>query len=123
VLLPSIWGRGSDFKLFLVIPLFAPEPGQEGREGGDSDASGTLWTSMGTGCTHDLEFRMRSSWDDRASPEKWAPGVFVREAGSSTAACPASLSTALPFPVTWFYQWSTISSMIFSMINDLLSDQ
>lgn len=60
--LPSIWGRGSDFKLFPAVPLFAPlfalEPGQEGRKGGNGDAAGTRWglwaqvvpTASNSGC-------------------------------------------------------------------------
>lgn len=43
--LPSIWGPGSDLKLFPAVPLFAlrfaPGPGQAGRKGGDGDATGT----------------------------------------------------------------------------------
>ena len=61
--LPSIWGRGSDFKLFpavlLFAPLFALGLGQEGRKGGDGDAAGTRrgpWaqvasTALNSGCT------------------------------------------------------------------------
>lgn len=60
--LPSIWGQGSDFKLFPAVSLFAPlfalEPGQEGRKGGNGDAAGTQWglwaqvvpTASNSGC-------------------------------------------------------------------------